>query len=405
MTKRRQVLEWLIEVGDFSLEGSNPDDRRNDLLNRLESHYEELSRLAPVVDSLFLKPGPAEEAETAAREKLEDIDRSALDLTVRQQHIVEETRAETGRIVEEARSALKDTQSIAAAETARQQHIAEETRAETRHIAEEALSETGRIAEEARAETRHIAEEARSALKDTQSIAAAETARQQHIAEEALSVLKDIQATAAAETARQQHIAEEALSETGRIAEEARAETRHIAEEARSVLESIQDIAAEAGVGQQSTVFGDQATNDSSTSEKWLVRACIAGGGSLIAVCAVIFWPLSAETTSEAVRAFGGRLAILTFFAFVLGFTVRQYTSSKHNETVNLHRANALRTFTTFVGAASDQEMKDAVLLEATRAIFAPQPSGFLRAGHETESPSTIIEVIRRISSGTTNKP
>ena len=280
----------------------------------------------------------------------------------------------------------------ARSETARHQEMVEKARSETaRHqeMVEKARSETALqrlMVEEARSET----EEARSETARNRAMAL----RQRGKAEEARS-----------ETARHQEMVEEARSETRLMVEEARSETGRIAEEARSVLESIQDIAAEAGVGQQSTVFGDQATNDSSTSEKWLVRACIAGGGSLIAVCAVIFWPLSAETTSEAVSAFGGRLAILTFFAFVLGFTVRQYTSSKHNETVNLHRANALRTFTTFVGAASDQEMKDAVLLEATRAIFAPQPSGFLRAGHETESPSTIIEVIRRISSGTANKP
>lgn len=87
----------------------------------------------------------------------------------------------------------------------------------------------------------------------------------------------------------------------------------------------------------------------------------------------------------------------MTLLAYGLGFSVRQHASSKHNETVNLHRQNALRTFETFVKATEDQETKDAVLLEATRSIFAAQPTGFLRTGRETESPSTIIEVIRRM--------
>ena len=121
-------------------------------------------------------------------------------------------------------------------------------------------------------------------------------------------------------------------------------------------------------------------------------------------VVLLVVWAPSAETTGEIVREIGGRFVVLTLLAFALGFTVRQYTSSKHNQTLNRHRQNALRTFETFVSAADDKETRDAVLLEATRAIFAPQPSGFLRAGHETESPSTIIEVIRRFSSGTANK-
>ena len=354
------VRKWLDDVASFSLAGPNPGDQRNVLLDQLESYYDEtLSTLTPLVGYLLLKqPGLVEELETTASERLEDINRRALGEVTR---LVEEARSQTERIVKEANS-----------QTARQRDIAKATVAETERIVEEADSQTAQqrdIAKATVAETERIVEEARSALKSIQSIAAAETAQQRDIAKATV------------------------------------AETERIVEEARSVLKSIQSIAAEAGVGQQSTVFGDQATNDRSTSEKWLVRACWAGGVSLVAVFVVVFWPLSAETTSEAVRTIGGRLAILTFFAFVLGFTVRQYTSSKHNEMVNLHRANALRTFTTFVGAASDQEMKDAVLLEATRAIFAPQPSGFLRAGHETESPSTIIEVIRRISSGTANKP
>ena len=68
----------------------------------------------------------------------------------------------------------------------------------------------------------------------------------------------------------------------------------------------------------------------------------------------------SAETTVVLVIGeLGGQFAILTLLAFAVGFTVRQYTSSRHNETVNLHRWNALGTFETFVSAANDQETKD----------------------------------------------
>ena len=121
---------------------------------------------------------------------------------------------------------------------------------------------------------------------------------------------------------------------------------------------------------------------------------------STAAVLWLLFSRFPVESTGEIVRGIGGRFAVLTLLAFALGFTVRQYTSSKHNETVNTHRQNALLTFETFVSAADDQDTKDAVLLEATRSIFAPQSSGFLRSGREPDSPSTMVEVIRRIGSG-----
>ena len=147
-----------------------------------------------------------------------------------------------------------------------------------------------------------------------------------------------------------------------------------------TALSSIKAAAAEAGVGQQSIVFGEQAQTDRNGARYWLAAVIELGICSALAVWRFLLsWTSSAETAGEIVREIGGRFTILTLLAFALGFTVRQYTSSKHNEKVNLHRQNALRTFEPFVNAANDQEIKDAVLLEATRAIFAPQSSGFLR--------------------------
>ena len=294
------ILKWLDEVRNFSVEGENPVERRNALLDRIESEYAyHLLELAPFIGYLLLKQsGFGEEAETAALEKLHEIDQLASDMREQQERITADMREQQGRMSAEGRA------------------------------------------------------------------------------------------------------------EQERIAADMRAENEQMTAEARSVLQSIQEIAAKAGVGQQSTVFGEQAKKDGCTSRNWLISAGVAAGLSVIAVWLVLFyWPLSAQTTGEIVREIGGRFAVLTLFAFALGFTFRQFTSSKHNETVNLHRENALRTFETFVSAAGDQEIKDAVLLEATRAIFAPQSSGFLRGGHEAESPSTIIEVIRRISSGSPSKP
>lgn len=176
-------------------------------------------------------------------------------------------------------------------------------------------------------------------------------------------------------------------------------------EKTEAILQTARVAAGKVGVGQQSDEFSKQAKQHGNAAKRWLIAASILGVISLIAVLASFFgWSPTPKTTSEFVRELAGRFVILTLLAYALGFAVRQYTSSKHNETVNQHRQSALQTFETFVSAADDQETKDAVLLEATRSIFAAQPSGFLRGGHETESPSTIIEVIRRISSASSSK-
>lgn len=179
-----------------------------------------------------------------------------------------------------------------------------------------------------------------------------------------------------------------------------RKEQDKIRKEMDVALLSVQAAAAEAGVGQTSIVFEKQVEKDRTTARRWLWAVMGLVVFTVVAAWQLLFaWAPSVGTTGEIVREIGGRFAVLALLAFVLGFTVRQYTASKHNETVNIHRQNALRTFETFVSAADDQETKDTVLLEATRAIFSPQSSGFLRSGREPDSPSTIVEVIRRLSS------
>lgn len=195
--------------------------------------------------------------------------------------------------------------------------------------------------------------------------------------------------------------ARDKMRELNEFTTETRAEQDRIRADMDAALLSVRAAAAQAGVGQQSITFEDQVEKDTATARRWLWTVIGIGCLSVVALGWLLFgWDPSGETTAEIVREIGGRFAVLTLLAFALGFTVRQYTSSKHNEVLNRHRQNALRTFETFVSAADDKETKDAVLLEATRAIFTPQSSGFLRSGREPDSPSTMVEIVRRFGSG-----
>jgi hypothetical protein len=90
---------------------------------------------------------------------------------------------------------------------------------------------------------------------------------------------------------------------------------------------------------------------------------------------------------------------MLSVLYFVLVWCVRVFRSHVHNETVNRHRANALRTFSIFVEGASSDQIRDAVLVQASQCIFSPQATGFV-SGQESDSAGTpqIFEIIRGAS-------
>lgn len=196
--------------------------------------------------------------------------------------------------------------------------------------------------------------------------------------------------------------ARDAMARLEKFTADRRSEQERIQAEMGAALDSVKAAAAKAGVAQQSVVFNEQADNHAKQVRTWMWAS--AGFGFIALMYALVFFallPIPTGTVGETIQSVISRLVVLSIILFGLVFSGRQLVAAQHNETVNRHRQNALQTFETFVQASDDSETKDAVLLEATRSIFSAQPTGFLRRDGERESPSTVIEVLRRITTTT----
>lgn len=108
----------------------------------------------------------------------------------------------------------------------------------------------------------------------------------------------------------------------------------------------------------------------------------------------------AALTTAQSIQL---GLAKLLLFSFLVGGIVwsgRVYRAHRHNYVVNKHRQNALSTFKTFVSSTQDQQTKNAVLLQATQCVFAPQVTGYITQENEASGTPQILEIVRGISEG-----
>ena len=164
-------------------------------------------------------------------------------------------------------------------------------------------------------------------------------------------------------------------------------------------------MAAEAGVGTQSLVFKTEAEANTGRATRWLRATIVLTVAAL--TWAVLAFSLFFETgelstselsTSETIRSSLARLLVFSLLAFGVGFSSRQYSAARHNETVNRHKQNALQTFEVFVQGTARSDVKDAVLLAATRSVFAPHASGFLKGETSGEAPGATYEVFNRVS-------
>jgi hypothetical protein len=191
------------------------------------------------------------------------------------------------------------------------------------------------------------------------------------------------------------------LDEIEHIVAAAQAGSEKTMAEAQSALEQVKQAAAEVGVAQHAVHFQQEAAAHLKTSRWWLgvtaVLALVTAGYGVW--CLYNFTNLAdTMTTARSVQLGISKLIVFSILYFAVIWAGRTYRAQVHNYVVNKHRQNALSTFETFVKAAGDEDTKNAVLLQATQAIFSPQSSGFVPGDTETAQSPQILEIIRSVT-------
>ena len=194
------------------------------------------------------------------------------------------------------------------------------------------------------------------------------------------------------------------LSDSVKRSEKKLEELKDYCEKRKSEVEKIvttaRESSAEVGVAHFTQDFQTEAESLQASSYKWLV----ATSGLAIATLAAAYYLFDAPSTNETmdwayvIHQTTTRLILLGTLITATIWCGKMYRALKHQVTTNKHRANALKTFQAFVQATDDVSVKDAVLLETTRAIFDLRPSGYLdreSSGAKTEQ-TRIVEIPNR---------
>lgn len=161
-------------------------------------------------------------------------------------------------------------------------------------------------------------------------------------------------------------------------------------QEVNRIVGATRQAAASAGVATFTHAFDKEAEELKKESQKWFWGMIGCSAGAVGAIVLLYFWPaLSADAnTWQIVRnAFMKISAIAVLFNGIV-WCARMYRARSHQTAVNRHRALSLQTFQAFVEATDDDRTRDAVLLAATKSIFANVSTGLVeeRASHEDPS-------------------
>jgi len=108
----------------------------------------------------------------------------------------------------------------------------------------------------------------------------------------------------------------------------------------------------------------------------------------------ILSFKYTPSSTAEAIQYIVSKLILLSTLSFAIYWCSKNYRSSKHNETLNKHRANALMTFKAFVEGSNDNQVKDAILLHAAQAAFVNRQTGYESQEKDTQSINPVVEIL-----------
>lgn len=175
-------------------------------------------------------------------------------------------------------------------------------------------------------------------------------------------------------------------------------------QDAKKALESIQDNANKIGVSKYSTIFKEQADKHSKNAWWWfagIIFILVTVIACSISLLKGYFNPPNDASWGIIVQFTTAKLIIFSILCVALSWAIKSYKANKHNEVLNKHRQNALDIFETFVNGTSDEQTKNAVLLQAVQSIFAQQNTGY--NDNETETGNAQTKILEFVSSSIKN--
>jgi hypothetical protein len=184
------------------------------------------------------------------------------------------------------------------------------------------------------------------------------------------------------------------------IAPETAKQLVHLIDQAKQDSATMKRLLADASkdattlkVGDYHAFFAKTTKKHQRSATRWLITTALLGLLSAVAAGLSVYQAIHPNTLPE--RQLEVAIAKAVGVGVLLSATVWagfNYRSHQHNAVVNEHRGDALGSFDAFWNAATTKEAKDAVLVQASNAIYLPQPSGF--SGRDGEANPTSVGLL-----------
>lgn len=168
--------------------------------------------------------------------------------------------------------------------------------------------------------------------------------------------------------------------------------------DANKALGAVKEQAAEAGVSSNAHIFLKDSENHKKIAKNWLISTIVLTSITVLTAIGfvIISFYYTPASTASAIQYGVSKLILLSTMSFGIYWCAKNYKSTKHNETLNKHRANALMTFRAFVEGSTDIKVREVILLQAAQAAFVNRSTGYENTEKEIPTINPIVEILSK---------
>ncbi|MCS0352134.1 hypothetical protein ND920_10985 [Vibrio ordalii] len=186
------------------------------------------------------------------------------------------------------------------------------------------------------------------------------------------------------------------VSQAKKLLENAEVETKAKSGEIESIIQAAREASASAGVAHFTADFEQESSTLEVQAKIWLKATVSLAAISLAFALYFLFSDPDISSVAKAIQFISSKVLILVLLIMATLWCGNMYKATKHQAAANKFKGNSLKTFQAFVKATDDDSVRDAVLVETTRAIFNESATGYLNVDSSTTEKSTkVVEIIR----------
>lgn len=173
-------------------------------------------------------------------------------------------------------------------------------------------------------------------------------------------------------------------------------DTESKSSEIDKIIQAAREASASVGVAHFTADFVAESTAMEKQANVWLIATIFL---AIVSFGFAIFFLVNkpdVSTVAMAIQYISSKILILILLITGTLWCGNLYKAAKHQAAANRFKGNSLKTFQAFVNATDDNAIKDAVLVETTRAIFSESATGYINSDNSSADKSTkIVEVIK----------